>query len=176
VSNKLSKREEVFAREYLVNLNGKRAAIAAGYSESTAEVQASRLLRKSKVKTLIAALTKDKLDKLEISANWVLGELRKLAGYDAGAIFNGSLKPIKEWDASARTALVFLDHDPLFEYFGKGQRKHIGNTVKVKLADKLRALELLGKYLKLSTEKVEVTASDDLAALIAEGRKRAAQR
>jgi hypothetical protein len=46
----------------------------------------------------------------------------------------------------------------------------------VKLADKLRALELLGKYLKLFTEKVEVTASDDLAALIAEGRKRAAKR
>jgi phage terminase small subunit len=176
--NKRAEREETFAREYLIDLNGSRAAVAAGYSPKGADVRAAELLGNRRVKDLIEKLAKDKLEKLEISAEWVLGELRKLAGYDAGAIFNddGSLKPIKEWDASARAALVALDHDHLFEYFGKGQRKHIGNTVKVKLADKLRALELLGKYLKLFTDKVEVTASEDLAALIAEGRKRAARR
>jgi phage terminase small subunit len=169
VSSKLSKREEVFAREYLRDLNGKRAAIAAGYSESTAEAQASRLLRKSKVKALVAELTEKKFEKLNISAEWVLGELRKLAGYDAGAIFNddGSLKPIKEWDASARAALVGLDHEKLFEHFGKGQAKHVGATVKVKLADKLRALELLGKYLKLFTEKVELDATTNFTEALA---------
>ena len=31
-----------FAREYLVDLNGKQAAIRAGYSPKTAEMQASR--------------------------------------------------------------------------------------------------------------------------------------
>lgn len=46
-----------FVEEYLVDLNGKQAAIRAGYSRKTAELQASRLLRCPKVqKTLEAAM------------------------------------------------------------------------------------------------------------------------
>jgi len=182
-TQKRESREELFARAYVANgMNATEAATAAGYSvkgsRNAAHVAGQRLLRNATVKALITALTKDKLEKLDISADWVLGELRKLAGYDAGAVFNddGTLKHIKEWDASARAALVGLDHEKLFEHFAKGQAKHVGATVKVKLADKLRALELLLKHLTLSTEKVEVTASEELSALIAEGRKRAAQR
>ncbi len=154
-------------------MNATEAATTAGYSvkgsRNAAHVAGQRLLRNATVKALIAALTKDKLDKLEISADWVLGELRKLAGYDAGAIFNddGTLKPIKEWDASARAALVGLDHEKLFEHFGKGQAKHVGATVKVKLADKLRALELLGKHLKLFAEKVELDATTNFTEALA---------
>jgi len=175
---KRAEREQIFAREYVIDLNGSRAAIAAGYSAKGADVRAAELLGNRRVKELIARLTKEKCEKLDISAEWILGELRKIAGYDAGAIFSddGSLKPIKQWDSSVRTALVGLDHEKLFGRVGRGKAKHVGTLRKIKLADKLRALELLGKYRKLFTEKVEVTASDDLAALIAEGRKRAAQR
>lgn len=171
---KRESREEVFAREYVLDLNGKRAAIAAGYSAATAESKASQLLTKVKVKELVASLTKAKCEKLEITADWVLGELRKLAGYDAGAIFDddGALKPIKDWDSSVRAALVGLDHEKLFEHFGGGQAKHVGTTRKIKLADKLRALELLGKYLKLFTEKVEVTGMEGLAEKLNQIRKR----
>jgi phage terminase small subunit len=169
LSNKRRQREETFAREYLIDLNGARAAIAAGYSEKGADVRAVELLGNRRVQALIASLTKDKLGKLDISADWVLGELRKLAGYDAGAIFNddGSLKPIKEWDPSVRAALVGLEHDKLFEHFGKTEAKHVGATVKVKLADKLRALELLGKYLKLFTEKVQLDATANFTETLA---------
>jgi len=66
--NKLGNREEDFAREYLLDLNGKRVAIAAGYSESTSEAQVSRLLRKSKIKALLVKLTEKKFEKLGISA------------------------------------------------------------------------------------------------------------
>jgi hypothetical protein len=79
VTNKRATRQEVFAREYVIDLNATRAAISAGYSESTAEAQASRLLRKSKVKALLAELTKARFERLDISAVWLLGELRKIA-------------------------------------------------------------------------------------------------
>lgn len=173
MANKAADREAVFIREYVIDLNGKRAAIAAGYSEKTADVKASQLLAKVKVKERVAELTKAKCERLEISAEWVLGELRKLAGYDAGAIFDddGALKPIKEWDASVRAALIGLDHEKLFEHFGGGQAKHVGTTRKIKLADKLRALELLGKYLKLFTDKVEVTGLEGLAERLNQIRK-----
>jgi len=171
---KRANRTEIFAREYVVDLNGTRAAIAAGYSAKTADRLGSRLLGKVEVQELIAKLTKEKFDRLAISADWVLGELRKLAGYDAGAIFNddGSLKPLKEWDASARAALVGLDHEKLFEHFGAGQAKHVGTTRKIKLADKLRALELLGRHLKLFTDRVEVSGMDGLAEKLNQIRKR----
>jgi len=40
---KLRERQKRFVEEYLVDLNGKQAAIRTGYSEATAEQQASRL-------------------------------------------------------------------------------------------------------------------------------------
>ena len=49
-------RREHFAREYLLDLNGTRAAIAVGYSPKTAAQAASRMLRKAKVRALLAQL------------------------------------------------------------------------------------------------------------------------
>lgn len=49
-TQKLTEQQKKFVRElFKNNHNAKRAAIAAGYSEKTAEVQASRLLRNVKV-------------------------------------------------------------------------------------------------------------------------------
>lgn len=52
-------------------------------------------------------------------------------------------------------AMVSVDHEKLFEYYAKGQRQQIGNTVKVKFADKGQNLERLGRHLALFTDKVE---------------------
>jgi phage terminase small subunit len=54
-TNKRAAREERFVHEYVRDLNGTRAAIAAGYAEKSAYVTASRLLRKAKVRDRIAA-------------------------------------------------------------------------------------------------------------------------
>ena len=51
-----------FVAEYLVDLNGKQAAIRAGYSPQTAQAQASRLLTNAKVKELVRAATKALMD------------------------------------------------------------------------------------------------------------------
>lgn len=166
---------ELFARAYVANgLNGTEAAKAAGFSKKTAYSAANRLLKNVDVKALIAQLTEKRAKKLDISADWVLGELRKLAGYDASSIFDddGNLKAISEWDASAKAALVGLDHEKLFEHFGRGQSKHVGTTRKIKLADKLRALELLGRHLKLFTDRVEVAGLEGLSEKLNQIRKR----
>jgi phage terminase small subunit len=49
-------RRERFAREYLLDLNGTRAAIAAGFSFKTAAQAASRMLRNVKVRALLKDL------------------------------------------------------------------------------------------------------------------------
>jgi phage terminase small subunit len=49
-------RRERFGREYLLDLNGTRAAIAVGFSPKTAAQAASRMLRNVKVRALLAQL------------------------------------------------------------------------------------------------------------------------
>jgi phage terminase small subunit len=46
----LNPKQLIFVQEYIKSGNGKHAAIAAGYSELSAESQASRMLRNDKVK------------------------------------------------------------------------------------------------------------------------------
>jgi phage terminase small subunit len=169
LANKRRQREETFAREYVIDLNGSRAAIAAGYSEKGADVRAVELLGNSRVKALIASLTKDRFGKLDISAERILQELARLAFIDPANLFDeaGSLKSIHRMDEDSRRAIAALDHEKLFEHFGKGQAKHVGAMVKVKLADKTRALQLLGQYRKLFTEKVEFDAAANFTEALA---------
>jgi phage terminase small subunit len=49
MSSKVEMRHEVFAQEYVIDFNGRRAAIAAGYSEARAEASASELLKVPRV-------------------------------------------------------------------------------------------------------------------------------
>ena len=51
-----NKKHERFCTEYVKDMNGKQAAIRAGYAERSAEMQASRLLRNDKVKQRVAEL------------------------------------------------------------------------------------------------------------------------
>lgn len=74
----LNPKQERFCQEYIIDLNGKQAAIRAGYSERTAEVQASQLLTKLKVKEKIAELQKKTSDKLELTAEKVLRDIENL--------------------------------------------------------------------------------------------------
>ena len=97
------------------------------------------------------------MEKLDITAERVIAELAKLAFFDPRSFFNadGSAKQVTELDDDTAMALAGMEVCELFE--GNGEQKHAyGLSKKFKLADKLRALELLGKYLKLFTDKVEV--------------------
>lgn len=55
----------MFIAEYLRDPNGRRAAIAAGYSEATAASQASRLLRSVNVKTQIDTAIAERVAKVQ---------------------------------------------------------------------------------------------------------------
>lgn len=71
----LNARQQRFVDEYCIDLNATQAAIRAGYSKNTAEVQASRLLRNVKIAEAIEAKRKRLEVKAEVSAEWVLKEL-----------------------------------------------------------------------------------------------------
>ena len=57
MAKSLARKQQIFVAEYLTDLNATRSAIAAGYSEKTAEPAASRLLRNVKVAAEISKKT-----------------------------------------------------------------------------------------------------------------------
>jgi phage terminase small subunit len=68
----LTKQQRRFAKEYPVDLNGKKAAIRANYSPKTAEAQASRLLRNVKVQKAIQKELEARAKRTEVTADQVL--------------------------------------------------------------------------------------------------------
>jgi phage terminase small subunit len=158
----LTAKQRLFCLEYLKDLNGTQAAIRAGYSERAAAPQGVRLLRNAKVKEVIEKGMKARAKRVEITADAVLQELGKLAFANMADFIH------VQDDGSAYVDLCDLTRDQLAalheitvdEYTeGRGEDARPVKRVRVKLADKRGSLELLGKHLKLFTDRVEV---DDL--------------
>lgn len=156
----MTPKQQLFVKEYLVDLNATRAYIAAGYSENGAEVSASKLLRNAKVKAEIAKATLRIAKKLDITAEKVLGELAKMG-------FSNMLDYIKVQEGEAVVDLSAMTREQAAAiqeitsevyvdgYVGTGEdRQPIKvKRTKFKLAEKRGSLELLGRYLKLFAEK-----------------------
>jgi phage terminase small subunit len=157
---KLTAKQRLFVAEYLIDGNATRAAVAAGYSEETARSIGSENLTKPAVAAEIERRLQKRLEKLEISGDRVLRELA-LMGFarmdsyiaitDAGEAYV-DLSAIKSNpDLAAAVQEVTVD-----EYTeGRGDQAREVKRVKFKLSDKRGSLELLGKHLKLWTDKTE---------------------
>jgi phage terminase small subunit len=160
---------ERFAREYIVDLDAGAAALRAGYqcnTTATATQKGCHLLKRPDVGKLVAELKARQADRLDLKADDVLRELLRLARVDIGEAFDddGKLKAIKDIPVDVRRAIAGVEVDELFEGHGE-DREQVGFTRKVKFWDKTKALELLGKHLKLFVERHEHTFTDRAAAL-----------
>lgn len=70
--DKLTDKQEMFCREYLIDLNATQAAIRAGYSKKSADVIGIENLGKPSIQNRLSELNKERLRKVEIDAQWVL--------------------------------------------------------------------------------------------------------
>lgn len=78
----LTVKQERFVQEYLIDLNATQAAIRAGYSESTANQQGSRLLANVKISDAVAAAQVERQRRMGISQDRVLQELARIGFSD----------------------------------------------------------------------------------------------
>jgi phage terminase small subunit len=157
----LSPKQALFCREYLVDLNATQAAERAGYSAATARAQGARLLTKVDIAAEVERLGAEREKRTEITADVVLRELLAIARVDIAEAFTdaGTLRPIHEMPEAVRRAIAGID--VYEEYTGRGEeRENIGQTKKVRFSDKIRALELLGKHLRLFVDSVELTGKN----------------
>lgn len=157
-------KRETFVKEYLVDLNATQAAIRAGYSKKTAGAAGGRLLQDATILAQINLAKTERAERVEVTADLVLAELLKIARVDLSQMYTerGELKNIHDIPEDVRRAIAGIEVDELWEGRGRDAQQ-IGLTKKVKLWDKPRALELLGKHLKLFTEVHEHRGLERLA-------------
>ena len=108
-----------------------------------------------------------------LSAARVLEELRRVALCDAGAFWTarGTLTPIVQLAPEARSCLAGFE--AVIKNVEAGDDK-VDVVHKIKLWDKVKALELLGKHFGLFVEKIELkdaTAEARVARLVAARRR-----
>lgn len=155
-ADELTEKQRRFCAEYLVDLNATAAAKRAGYSEKTARVTAQDLLVQPKVAAHLQALMDDRAKRTQVTADRVITEVARLGFADLRKLFDdkGALLPVAQWPDDMAAAVASVEVDELFEGFGEN-RVQVGFTKKLKLWDKGKALEMLGRHLKLWVDKVE---------------------
>lgn len=73
--NKLTAKQEMFCKEYMIDLNATQAAIRAGYSEDTAAVIGCENLMKPNIQKYLQKLMKERSEKVLITAEDVLKDI-----------------------------------------------------------------------------------------------------
>ena len=138
----LTHKQAIFVQEYLVDMNGTQAAIRAGYSKSTARQIATENLSKPDINEAINHAIAERLQRTRTTADGVLHRLVEIDQLDIKDLFDeaGRLKPIHQWpDSWSRSISSFElkmpnDDDP-----------HTA-SLKIRLPDKLKNLELIGRH------------------------------
>jgi phage terminase small subunit len=150
----MTPKQERFVAEYLIDANGKQAAIRAGYKPSNAESTASTLLADPKVSQAVTLGRQALLAKTGVTAERVLQEMARLAFSDVSRLFkpDGTLKPLNELTADDSACIAGLEVIIKNAEAGDG---HTDKVHKIKVWDKSKNLEMLGKHFGLFIEKVE---------------------
>jgi phage terminase small subunit len=163
----LNGRRELFAHEYLRDLNATQAAIRAGYSAKNANDEGSRLLADPAVQELVAKLAAARNEDVMIEARDVVRELIRLLNTNLATMVNedGTVKSIHELPVDMQRAIASIEVE---EVKGVGAIR-----TKVKLWSKEKAIEMLGRHLSIFKDVLKVEGLDEVAALIHKGRSRA---
>lgn len=154
----LSHRHQRFVDEYIVDLNGTEAAIRAGYSAKSARAQASQLLALPDVQAAVTEAQASRRERTKIDADWVLRRLADEADADLADLYdeNGALKPVKDWPTIWRKGLVAgVEVEELRE-----EGAAVGFVRKVKLSDRIKRIELIGKHVGVQAFREQLGLSD----------------
>lgn len=170
----LNPNQELFCNEYLKDRNATQAYIRAGYSADTAEQSGPRLLGNVWVRSRINELIAEQIKNIKIDVKYILTGILKRAEVNIVDAYaeDGTLKPLQEMPEHLQRAIVEVKTEELYEGTGK-ERERIGTAKTIKIESGLKALELLGRHLKMFTDVHEIPGLEKLAEQIQAARKRA---
>ena len=127
----LTKKQRRFADEYLVDCNGTKAAIRAGYSPKTANEQAAKLMKNKKIKGYIS-------EKLEELSSQRIAEAQEVMEY-LTSVMRGEYT------------------EPIMRLAGNGVQ--VTDKIDVSARDRIRAAELIGRRYGLFRENIKFEES-----------------
>lgn len=122
---RLGEKQKRFVREWLVDMNGTRAAVRAGYSEKSAANTASRLMKDPDVQAYRNELLKAKFDELGITRHSLAVEVYEMMQKCKGGT------PHMVWNSDTKT----YEPDGTWEQNEKGLYK--GAELLSRLLDKM---------------------------------------
>jgi phage terminase small subunit len=145
---KLTLKQARFVQEYLIDLNAAQAAIRAGYSAKTARVIGHENLTKPDIAAAIEKAMAERAERTELTADWVVDELRKIAGANMADYvqYTPEGAPHLDFAALTRDQAAAVREMTVEDVVG-------GKRVSFKLHDKLGALDKLGRHLGIFREK-----------------------
>lgn len=153
----LTPKQKIFADEYLIDLNATRAykvAYPSCKKDEAAAVNGSKLLRNTKVAEYIQERMKEREKRTEITQDMVLQELAKIAFVNATDVIDPKTATVKEDALPEDTAAI---QSVKVKTFGED-----GLEREIKMADKLKALEMLGRHLGMFKDKLELSGGLDI--------------
>ena len=153
---KLTEKQQRFVDEYLIDLNATQAAIRAGYSAKTANEQGSRLLANVKIQQAISEKMAERSKRTGINQDRVIIELARIAFV--------KMTDIVDSDGEIRSDASEDDLACIESVKYKSSESETGSSVEreVKIASKLKALELLGKHLGMWNDKLDVNITQPI--------------
>lgn len=151
----MTKKQKIFADEYLIDLNATRAyrvAYPSVRKDETARANGSRLLTNANVAEYIAKRMEERQERTEVTQDMVIQELAAIAfarATDYAEICDDVVKirDTKELSATQVKAIAGIKEGK----FG----------IELKLNDKEKALELLGRHLGMWNDKLQVSGMEE---------------
>ncbi len=159
-------KREAFCREYLIDFNAAAAARRAGYAEKNAGRQGHELLQIQIVHLRIKELTEARNERTDITADRVLDELAKVGFANISDYVRADKGGYVSIDLTKTTVEEFaaLGEITVEEFMdGRGEDAREVRKVKLKMIDKLRALDKIGMHIGMwkspATEAVDAFAA-----------------
>lgn len=155
---KLTAKQQRFCDEYLIDLNATQAAIRAGYKRSDyTDTNANKLLENTRIAETIEKAMAERSKRTGINQDRVIQELARIAFVNASDVIDPE-------DASVRLDATEDDLACIQSVKVKTMDGEKGSSIEreVKLNDKMKALELLGKHLGMFKDKIELESDMEL--------------
>ena len=147
----MTKKQKRFIEEYLIDLNATQAAIRAGYSPDTAKAIGCENLTKPDIRAHIDRAMAERSKRTGVNADRVVQELAKIAFVNATEVIDPKTATVREDALPDDTAAI---QSVKVKTFGED-----GLEREIKMADKLKALEMLGRHLGMFKDKMDIEHS-----------------
>lgn len=144
----MAPKQEAFIREYLVDLNASAAYVRAGYKTGNANVNGPRLLANAGIKEAIQKAMDERAKRVDITAETVLKNIIEIGQRCM------QKAPVMVGHGKDRKQAITLAKDP------ETGEECLAAVWEFDAQGALRAQELLGKHLKMFTDKVVLSNPD----------------